>query len=166
MADYRLAQLPGVVAYKDGTGVFEGTPEWDAYEAWLAQGNEPDPYVPPGHIESPTFADYVATFTAGLQAWMEATARTNAYDSVLSCVSYKDSGVPQFAGDAAAMIGWRDAIWKWASAWQAGFNGSLPATLPTLDEVVSMAPQPATFGWVVHDQSKVIEAVLVPAQTS
>ena len=85
---------------------------------------------------------------------------------MLSCVSYSGSGVAQFAGDAAAMIAWRDAIWKWASAWQAGFNGQLPATLPTLDEVVAMAPQPAAYGWVVHDQTKVIEAVLLPTQTS
>ena len=78
MDDYRLTQFPDAVTLKDGTGVFIGTPEWDVYLAWLAEGNEPDPYLAPGQIASPTFADYVGVFTAGLQAWMESTARTNA----------------------------------------------------------------------------------------
>jgi|GEM_PF-2029033 len=106
----------------------------------------------------PSFADYVARYTPLLQDWLESVARSNAYDSVLSCVSYKDSGVAQFAGDAVAMIAWRDALWKWASEWQAGFNGQLPEKLPTLEELKAMAPQPADSGWVVHDQAKVIEA--------
>lgn len=166
MAAYRLAFSPDVVARDDGVAVFAGTPEWEDYQAWLERGNEPDPYVAPGQIASPTFADYVTAFTAGLQAWMEQTAHSNAYDSVLSCVSYKDSGVPQFAGDARAMIDWRDALWRWASAWQAGFNGQLPATLPTMDEVKAMAPQPEAFGWVVHPPGQIIEAIAPVEQTS
>jgi len=105
-------------------------------------------------------------FTAGLQQWMEDTAKQNAYDSVLSCVSYKDSGVAQFAGDAAAMIAWRDALWKWASAWQMGFNGELPATIPTLDEVKAIAPQPGAFSWVVHTPGQIIDSQAPVEQTA
>ncbi|SEO63128.1 hypothetical protein SAMN02800692_1500 [Luteibacter sp. UNC138MFCol5.1] len=123
----------------------------DLYRAWIDAGNVPDP------VPTPSFDDYVARFTPGLQAWMELTAQTNAYDSVLSCVSYKDSGVPQFAGDAAAMIAWRDALWRWASQWQAGFNGQLPDPIPTLEEVIALAPQPEAFGWLVHAPGTIIE---------
>jgi len=165
-ADYRLSAFPDAVEYKGGTGVFIGTPEWDTYLAWIDAGNEPDPYLPPGQIESPTFADYVVAFTAGLQAWMEATAHTNAYDSVLSCVSYKDSGVAQFAQDAAAMVAWRDALWRWASQWQGGYNGQLPSPIPTLEEVIALAPQPEAFNWVVHTPGTIIESHAPAEETS
>lgn len=127
---------------------------------WIGEGNTPDD--PP----SPTFEDYVARFTPGLQAWLEQVARSNAYDSVLSCVSYKDSGVAQFAGDAAAMIAWRDALWQWASQWQAGFNGQLPDPIPTLEEIIALAPQPAAFGWVVHPPGQIIESQAPVEQTA
>jgi len=135
-------------------------PAWAEYETWLAAGNQPAP------MPAPSFDDYVARFTPGLQQWMEQVARSNAYDSVLSCVSYKDSGVAQFAGDAAAMIAWRDALWRWASQWQAGFNGQLPDPIPTLDQVIELAPQPAAFGWVVHAPGTIIEAHAPEEQTA
>ncbi|NII53597.1 hypothetical protein [Luteibacter sp. SG786] len=145
-----------IIPVEEGQGGWQG----DVFRTWLAEGNEPDPFP------APTFADYVAAFTPGLQQWMEDTAKTNAYDSVLSCVSYKDSGVPQFAGDAAAMIAWRDALWRWASQWQAGFNGQLPDPIPTLEQVIALAPQPEDFNWVVHPAGTIIESQLPPVATA
>jgi hypothetical protein len=127
---------------------------------WIAEGNTPDDPT------APSFADYVALFTPGLQQWMETTAKTNAYDSVLSCVSYKDSGVAQFAADAAAMTAWRDALWHWASEWQAGFHGQLPNPVPTLADIIALAPKPADFNWVVHPPGQVIQAQAPVEQTS
>lgn len=132
----------------------------DVYRAWVEGGNVA------GEPPSPTFADYVAQFTPGLQQWMEGVAKSNGYDSVLSCVSYKASGVAQFAGDAVAMISWRDELWKWASKWQAGFNGQLPSPIPVLQEVISLAPQPETYGWVVHTPGQVIESRTPVDQTA
>jgi hypothetical protein len=131
-----------------------------AYLQWVAEGNAADP------LPAPTFADYVAAFTPGLQEWMGSVARSNAYDSVLSCVSYKNSSVTQFAGDAAAMIAWRDALWRWASQWQAGFNGQLPDPIPTLAQVIALAPQPEDFGWVVHPAGTIIESQVPPVATA
>ncbi|MDF4005332.1 hypothetical protein P3W33_18185 [Luteibacter sp. PPL552] len=160
----------GLYRYTDDTKAFVANTEtgaqipvdaggWmgDEFRAWLDAGNVPD------EVPAPTFADYVAAFTPGLQAWMESVARSNAYDSVISCVSYKDSGVAQFAGDAAAMIAWRDAVWRWASNWQAGFNGQLPEEIPTLEAVIALAPQPGQFGWVVHAPGEII-AVHAPVE--
>lgn len=152
----------GGVTRDDGACIPEapGNRDWDNYLAWVADGNTATP-VPP-----PTFDDYVAAFTPGLQQWMEDTAKDNAYDSVLSCVSYANSSVVQFAQDAQAMIDWRDALWRWASAYQVGAGGVLPDPIPTLEQIIALAPQPATFGWVVHPKGVIISAHENPPQES
>lgn len=161
MAMYALTKQANVVLRNmDNTYIPDSSPSWALYEQWLTDGNVPDP------LPTPTFADYVAAFTPGLQQWMEDTAKTNAYDSVLSCVSYKDSGVAQFAADAAAMIGWRDALWHWASEWQAGFHGQLPNPVPTLADIIALAPKPSDFSWVVHPPGQIIQAQAPVEQTS
>lgn len=158
---YRLTSDPLIVWDEDKRStVSSGTFEWSCYEMWLAAGNTPDP------VPAPTFADYVAAFTPGLQQWMEDTADQNGYDSVLSCVSYETSGVAQFAADAKAMKDWRDELWKWASVYQAGANGQLPNPLPTLEQIISLAPQPEEFGWVVHPKGIIISAQLPPENPS
>lgn len=158
---YKLLENPDFVYNTDTNGtIARGTYEWNIYEDWLAAGNTPEA------LPVPSFADYASQFTAGLQQWMELTAASNAYDSVLSCVSYKDSGVHQFQQDALAMIAWRDALWKWASDWQLGFNGQLPSTIPTIEEIIAQAPQPETFGWVVHTPGQILESQAPVEQTS
>lgn len=162
MARYQLTNDPSFVRDTvTGTLVpIGGGLLGDLYREWLDAGNVPD------RVPAPSFSDYVAKFTPGLQQWMEDTAQSNAYDSVLSCVSYKDSGVAQFAGDAAAMIAWRDALWQWASQWQAGFNGQLPDPIPILEEIIALAPQPVAFGWVVHPPGHIIESQAPVEQTA
>jgi hypothetical protein len=158
---YRLTSNPDIIEQVDPfIAIPRGSREWETYQVWLDAGNTPNP------VPSPSFDDYVAAFTPGLQAWMERTAQGSAYDSVLSCVSYKDSSVAQFAGDAAAMIAWRDALWQWASQWQAGFNGQLPDPIPALEDIIALAPQPAAFGWVVHPQGQIIESQAPAEQTA
>lgn len=162
MALYALTQDPNIVR-NTGTGACVpviGTWQSDQYQDWLAAGNTPDP------LPVPTFADYVAAFTPGLQQWMETTAQGNAYDSVLSCVSYAGSGVAQFAADAKAMSDWRDALWHWASVYQSSAGGQLPNPLPTLEQIISLAPQPEEFGWVVHPTGVIISAQLPPENPS
>ena len=47
---YSLLQIPGVVK-RDADGAFipddPANTDWQAYQAWLAEGNTPNPYVPP-----------------------------------------------------------------------------------------------------------------------
>ncbi|NID06666.1 hypothetical protein HBF26_17355 [Luteibacter jiangsuensis] len=143
-----------IICVDTGTVIPRGHYLWPEDESLI----EPAP--------APNFADYVARFTPGLQAWMEAVARSNNYDSVISCVSYDGDEVAQFAGDAAAMKRWRSALWKWASDWQAGFNGQLPNPIPTLEEIIALAPQPGDFGWVVHPPGTIIESQVPPVATS
>jgi hypothetical protein len=49
MADYQLTAFPGVVRTEDQASIpeDEGNRDWQTYQAWLAEGNVPDPYVAP-----------------------------------------------------------------------------------------------------------------------
>jgi|GEM_PF-5980116 len=73
---------------------------------WEAEGNTIEPYVPP----PPTLEDY----ERAIQALIDATARERQYDSGVSCASYVNSTVQQWAAEAAAFVAWRDAVWAHA----------------------------------------------------
>lgn len=98
----------------------------------------------------PTMADAAAALIADVQAWLDTTAQKNGYDSIASCISYKDSAITQWQADAVAAIAWRDAVWQAAFQWQQSASTSQPATFPTEAEVIAQLPQPETSGWVVH----------------
>lgn len=66
----------------DGTTVFlppenNGTPEWRAYQEWLDEGNEPDPYIPP-----PPAPDYGAFWAALLASSVYGAIREQAMVSL------------------------------------------------------------------------------------
>lgn len=136
---YTDATQDMVVDLDTGTFIPRGNYLWPEDESLIQ--------LPP----PPTFAEYYSTFLSAFSQWMESVAAQNQYDSMLSCASYVTSSVEQYSNDAKAIIAWRDALWTWAAAWQAGFNGQLPATIPTWEEIQQQAPQPAAYGWVVHD---------------
>lgn len=101
-------------------------------------------------MPAPTLADAAKVLTADVQAWLDATASQNGYDSLASCISYKGSIVTQWATDATAAIAWRDAVWQACFQWQQSAVANPPATFPTSAEVIAQLPQPGTFGWIVH----------------
>jgi len=139
MAFQRTSNHDVLLDLDDGTLVARGSYLWPEDES----GVLPAP--------APTFADIVQALMPGVQAWMDGVARANGYDSVISCASFANSGVAQWRADAEAVIAWRDAVRQATNAWQAGANGQLPATIPTVAEVIAQLPQPGTFGWVAHD---------------
>jgi len=126
--------------------VDDGNADFQAYLVWKAEGNAPS--QPP----APTVEDIIARFMPQLQAWMDGTAQQNGYDSVVSCVSYKDSGVTQWAADAAAMIAWRDAVWQWAYQQQPTLDAMTPEQIAALtpDYIIAQAPKPDAYNWTVH----------------
>lgn len=125
----------------------EGNRDYQDYLAWVAEGNTPD--QPP----APTLAEVIARFTPTLQTYMDGVANQNGYDSVVSCASYKASGVTQWAADATAMIAWRDAMWVWAYGQQSTLAAMTPEEIANLttEYIISQAPKAADYGWVVHD---------------
>lgn len=142
---YRLTTDPDVILrVDDNTSIPRGHRWWDDYEAWIADGNTPDP------IPSLTFVQEVTALTADVQAWLDATAAQNGYDSLASCISYAGSAVAQWNADAAAAHAWRDAVWQACFQWQQSAVANPPATFPTSAEVIAQLPQPGTLGWIVH----------------
>ena len=117
-----------------------------ASEAELMGGETPSPQPP-----EPTMADVAAALTADIQSWLDGTAAENGYDSLASCISYKDSAIAQWAEDATAALIWRDAVWQAAFAWQQSASANPPATFPTSAEVITGLPQAVDYGWVVHE---------------
>lgn len=121
--------------------------------SWRAIASEND--LLPGETfatepPAPTMADASAALTADVQAWLDATAGQNGYDSLASCISYLNSSVAQYAADAAAALAWRDAVWLACFQWQQSASTNPPATFPTSAEVIAQLPQPEAFGWAVH----------------
>lgn len=101
-------------------------------------------------IPAPTLADAAAALSSAVQAWLDATAQANGYDSLASCISYHDDPVAQWADDAAAAQAWRSAVWVAAFQWQQDALANPPATFPDAATVIATLPQPEQFGWVSH----------------
>jgi len=125
----------------------------DGCTSWRAVATDTE--MLPGEIfatepPTPTLADAAAALTVDVQAWLDATAGGNGYDSIASCISYRGSSVVQWNDDATAALTWRDAVWQAAFQWQQAALANPPVTFPTSAEVIAQLPQPETFGWVTH----------------
>ena len=66
---------------------------------------------PPG----PTYDQTVINISNALQATLDTGAINWGYNSIVSAASYAASINKQYAADAAALIGWRDEVWAWAT---------------------------------------------------
>ena len=81
--------------------------------------------------------------SAAVQAHVDATARSQGYDSALSCVSYIDSTVATYRAEAATMRDWRDAVWTRCYELLAEVQaGTRP--VPTESELIALLPR---IGW-------------------
>lgn len=113
-------------------GGFHSVTSSPTYLAWVAEGNEPDPYAPsPSEVQ--------ASFTAAIQARLDAFARTRNYDGILSACSYVSSGVPAFAAEAAYCVAARDATWATGYEILAAVTGGQRA-MPTVEQVMAELP--------------------------
>lgn len=144
---YQLTdELDWIRHIPSGTDIPKGHRLWDAYEAWLSEGNTPIPR------QSMQF-DYVVTKAIdGIQAWLDSTAAQNGYDGAVSCASYATSSVARWRQDAAALMAWRDAVWQEAHAWRASLGGQLPSPIPTIENIIATLPPARDYGWVVHQE--------------
>jgi hypothetical protein len=61
-----------------------------------------------------TQAETVSNITSAIQQSLDVGAKAWGYDSIVSAASYASSTNAQYAVDAKALIGWRDAVWAWA----------------------------------------------------
>lgn len=85
----------------------------------------------------------MATLSDAIQQHLDATARTHAYDGILSLCTYATSPSPRFAAEGQAAVVWRDACWtkgyEILAECQAGGR-----PVPTREELVAKLP---VFVW-------------------
>lgn len=128
---YRIIPI-GVKRLADGCEIpfVDGNADYEAYELWLAAGNEPLPQ------ESPEVAPAAV---AAVQRRLDEFAQTRGYDGILSACTYAASTVPKFAAEGAYCVAARDA--HWAICYE--LLGQVQAGTrlePTLDEVLGLMP--------------------------
>jgi len=83
-------------------------------------------------------AQTIAFFNEATQTYLNATAQSWDYDSILSAVTYVNSNNAQFSAEGTALSNWRDAVWVKAFEIEAGL---LPAT--TQEFLLLLPPPPA-----------------------
>lgn len=108
MADYRLTSGPQVFREADGATIPNdpGNRDWIAYQAWLALGNTPDPYVAPA-APAPSFLaqDLLALLTAADFTAIQ-TAITGSADLGLLWASLLAQKDPIVTTSARFQAGW------------------------------------------------------------
>lgn len=77
-----------------------------------------------------------AAYEAAVVAHLDAVAAERGYSSMLHCASYVGSTVEPWAGEAAAAVAWRDAVWLHVYAMWA----DPPEPPPTPAELVAGLP--------------------------
>jgi hypothetical protein len=95
-----------------------------AYVAWC-RGVDPNPTA--------------ESLVAHLQFFMDRMAREHGYDDLKTAITYRGDPNPKFAAEAEAFFMWRSSIWTLAYQ-RLALVGAGEATLPTLEEAISMLP--------------------------
>lgn len=75
----------------------------------------------------------------GLQAWMDAKAKSYGYEDIGRCCTYITSNVPAFKREATAAVAWRDAVWVKAGETQYMVVSGL-RELPTPEQLILEMP--------------------------
>lgn len=88
-------------------------------------------------------ARFHSEVVAAASVWLDQKVKEKGYDNIVSCVSYLQSGVPQFRAEAQAASEWRDAVYSTLYAWEE----APPAGVVTVDQAIERLPQPFEFGW-------------------
>lgn len=80
-----------------------------------------------------------AALTDAIQQHLDETARTHAYDGILSLCTYASSPNPKFAAEGQAGVDWRDACWTKGYEILAECQAGTRA-VPTREELVAELP--------------------------
>lgn len=93
------------------------------------------------HVNPPlTQAQIIERYTGAGQAHLDATAQSWGYDSLVSAASYAASGVAQYAAEAKALIGWRDAFWQASNALLNGVKAGTETAPASSDAYIALMP--------------------------
>ena len=100
--------------------------------------------------EAATLQDLTAQFESGVDAWLDAFARTRAYRDIVSAASYGVSKNASFRAEAEYAADLRDRTWEWSNAYQ---NAVLAGqkSIPTWESFVVELTEAMQPEWPVPD---------------
>lgn len=115
--------------------------EYETLQSNAAQGKfivfDKDGYPINSAPYKPSKAETIVLYEAAAQLNLDTVAKEWGYNNMTVAVSYAASTNPQYAADAAALIGWRDSYWAKAYTIEAG---TLPATAEAFVAKLPAAP--------------------------
>lgn len=129
---YQLTNSTTIIRISDTASIppDPANSDYAAYLAWIAEGNTPEPYVPPP-------VDMVAEITKAMDALFDVTAQSKHYDNRITCTLR--AGYPgPFQAEGIAFASWMDA--QNAKAYQMLArveDGTMPMPA-TIDEALSL----------------------------
>ncbi|PRD42190.1 hypothetical protein C5748_17140 [Phyllobacterium phragmitis] len=68
------------------------------------------------HKAAAQLASLQATFSAAIQAHLDATARERDYDDIERATTYRGDKNPQYAAEGQALFDWRSDVWTYVTA--------------------------------------------------
>lgn len=105
---YKLTNTTSILRIADGACIpaNEANTDYQAYLAWLAEGNTPEP------ADQPTQAQIIASIASAIQLHLDTTAQSFGYDDIKTAVTYADEpSVPKFQAEGQALRAWRSLVW-------------------------------------------------------
>lgn len=105
---YKLTNTTSILRISDGAyiPVDEANTDYQAYLAWLAEGNTPEP------ADQPTQVQIIASIASAVQSHLDAAAQSLGYDDIKTAVTYaEEPAVPKFQAEGQALRAWRSQVW-------------------------------------------------------